>query len=142
MSVVLSRVQEGYTYKGDLDLKVMTCPLCGVTYAIPLRMQENARDRGEGRIQWYCPNGHQLGYHGPSAADEQRERAEREQRRANAERDLRADTERRLAAQRGATTRAKKRTAAAVCPCCHRSFSQLRRHMASKHPDYDPEHTA
>jgi hypothetical protein len=137
MSFVLSRVQEGYTYKGDPDLKVMTCPICGVTYAIPLLMQQHAHERGERRIQWYCPNGHQLGY-GPSEAARQRERAEREQHRANAERDLRADTERRLIAQRGATTRAKKRAAAAVCPCCHRSFSQLRRHMASKHPDYDP----
>lgn len=139
MSVVLSRVQDGCTYRGGLDLRVMTCPVCGVTYAIPLGMQQNARDRGEGKIQWYCPNGHQLGYHGPSEAARERERAQRAERRANAERDLRADTERRLTAQKGATTRAKKRAAAAVCPRCNRTFSQLARHMATKHPDYDPE---
>jgi uncharacterized protein (UPF0212 family) len=23
-----------------------------------------------------------------------------------------------------------------VCPCCNRSFAQLRRHMAAKHPEY------
>jgi hypothetical protein len=139
VSAVLHRVEQGYTYKGDPDLKVMSCPLCGVTYAIPAAMQRNACDRGEGQIQWFCPNGHQLGYHGPSNAARERERAQRAEQRAIAERDLRNDTERRLAAQKGATTRAKKRAAAAVCPCCHRSFSQLRRHMEAKHPDYKPE---
>jgi hypothetical protein len=49
-------------------------------------------------------------------------------------------TERRLRAQKGATTRAKKRAVAATCPCCGRSFSQLRRHMAAKHPEALAEH--
>jgi hypothetical protein len=61
---------------------------------------------------------------------------QRARERAQAERDLREDTERRLSAQKGATTRAKKRHAAAVCPCCNRSFVQLRRHMENKHPGY------
>jgi DNA repair exonuclease SbcCD ATPase subunit len=58
--------------------------------------------------------------------------------RAQAERDLREDTERRLSAQKAQTTKARKRAAAALCPCCNRSFVQLRRHMETKHPGYDP----
>lgn len=38
------------------------------------------------------------------------------------------------------TTRAKKRAATGTCPCCGRSFVQLRRHMAAKHPDHLAEH--
>jgi hypothetical protein len=35
--------------------------------------------------------------------------------------------------------KARKRAAAALCPCCNRSFVQLRRHLASQHPDYKGE---
>jgi DNA repair exonuclease SbcCD ATPase subunit len=68
------------------------------------------------------------------------ERAERNEaeRRSAAERDLRRHTERQLSAQKAATTRAKKRHAAGVCPCCNRSFENVRRHMATQHPDFDP----
>ncbi|HEX9950777.1 MAG TPA: hypothetical protein VGB53_03340 [Rubricoccaceae bacterium] len=37
---------------------------------------------------------------------------------------------RRAAAQKGAHTRTKKRIAAGVCPCCNRTFQDLARHMA------------
>jgi len=33
--------------------------------------------------------------------------------------------------------RLQKRIKNGVCPCCHRSFVQLSRHMASKHPGFD-----
>lgn len=139
MSVqTLNRVAEGYTYSGETNLVVMSCPICGVTYAIPAMLQRNARDRGEGHIQWFCPNGHQLGYHGKSAADRERESRRWTEQRLAAERDLRKDTERRLSAQKGATTRAKRRSAAGLCPCCKRSFKQIREHMDSQHPDFDP----
>jgi hypothetical protein len=141
---ILQRVTDGYTYTGDTDLKVMTCPICGVTYAIPATLQKNAYDKGKRSIVWFCPNGHELGYNGPSEEEKARKDAEaaleRARLRANAERDLREDTERRLRAQKAATTRAKRRHAAGTCPCCARSFVQLKRHMAAKHPDYLAEH--
>lgn len=139
---VLHRVTQGFTYAGDTDLIVMTCPTCGVSYAMPYTMQQNAFNKGERAIVWYCPNGHELGYNGPSEEQRARERAEAKARRAteraNAERDLRIDTEHRLRAQKGATTRAKKRHANGICPCCNRSFANVRRHMETQHPDYDP----
>lgn len=138
----LTRVRDGFTYAGETDLRVMTCPMCGITYAIPARLQDQAYERGGGRIQWFCPNGHQLGYHGESEADRQRKRAERASECAQAERDLREHTEQRLRAQKGATTKAKKRHAAALCPCCNRTFQQLARHMATQHPDYDPSRSS
>jgi hypothetical protein len=144
MNKLLNRVEDGHTYAGLTDLKVMTCPDCCVTYAIPLRLQEAAYNAGERKIVWFCPNGHELGYNGPSEADKALEKAKNQARWANerltAERELREDTERRLRAQKGATTRAKKRAVAATCPCCGRSFSQLRRHMAAKHPEALAEH--
>jgi hypothetical protein len=140
MSTILQRVADGHTYAGDVDLKAMTCPACGVTYAIPLRLQEAAQRAGERKISWYCPNGHSLSYPGKSDEEVLREQLNVSRQQARAERDLREDTERRLSAQKAATTRAKKRAVAATCPCCGRSFSQLRRHMAAKHPEALAEH--
>lgn len=48
----------------------------------------------------------------------------------------RRTVERRLTAQRGATKRIKNRVGNGVCPCCTRSFANLRGHMATKHPGY------
>lgn len=123
--------QRTISYTGTL---VRATCWCGIEHAIP-----EALDRAitQGSVRGYCPLGHAYACT-PSEADRQRSRADEAERRLAAERDLRLDTERRLVAQKGATTRATTRAAAGVCPCCNRSFSQLRRHMASKHPDYDP----
>jgi hypothetical protein len=125
-------------------LEVTTC-WCGIHLAMPTNLLRNAKEYG---TDVYCPIGHKFGWDETKADRLQKklDAAERQRdelrRRVAAERDLRADTERRLTAQKAATTRARKRHAAAVCPCCKRSFVQLRRHMAAKHPDYSPEATA
>lgn len=138
----LTRVAQGHTYAGITDLKIMCCPMCGVTYGIPTAMQEAAHAAGNRQITWFCPNGHNLGYNAESDEEKARKKAESDadwyRKRHQAERDLREHTEHKLRAQKGATTKAKKRHAAALCPCCNRSFVQLRRHLASQHPDYDP----
>lgn len=140
------RASAGETFAGQSDLKVMCCPTCGIIYAIPERLRARAKELGGRQRVWFCPNGHELGYSGRSEAQTERERAEKAaaqvrwaEQRLRAERELREDTERRLSAQKGQTTKARKRAAAALCPCCNRSFVQLRRHMETKHPDYDPE---
>lgn len=147
MNRTLIRVKDGYTYAGDTDLKILTCPCCGVTYAIPLRLQENAFNKGEFKIMWHCPNGHELGYEGKGEDEKRIERAEKQAKYA-------ADRAARLAseleqeraharAQKGRATRFKndrdrerKRTAAGVCPCCNRSFQNLARHMKGQHPEF------
>lgn len=47
----------------------------------------------------------------------------------------RAEAERRAGAAHAETARLKTRAAAGVCPCCNRSFENLRRHMADQHPE-------
>jgi hypothetical protein len=127
------------TYSAELT----TCQCwCGINLAIPTNLYRTAHDTGE---SVYCPLGHKFSWT-ESEADRLRKkleqteaRATRAEQRRQAERDLREHTERQLAAQKGATTRARKRAAAALCPCCNRSFVQLRRHLETKHPGYDPE---
>ena len=44
------------------------------------------------------------------------------------------------ASHKGKTTELKNRAAFGVCPCCKRSFKQLRSHMKNKHPEFVEEH--
>lgn len=136
------------TYTGELT--ILTC-WCGMAHAVPSELRNyQLRQHRDGRpvIDIYCPLGHTHVPAGDGEAamlrrqlDQSQAAAKRANERANAERDLRRDTERRLIAQKGATTKAKQRHAAGVCPVCKRSFVQMRRHMESKHPDYEPKAT-
>ena len=141
----LNRVQDGFTYAGETSLAVLVCPVagCSITYAIPERLRADAARAGNSRISWYCPNGHSVTYLGISEEERLRRDLERERTRAGrlaSERDQAKASER---AQRAAATRARnqrdkerKRVGNGVCPCCNRSFTDLRRHMASKHPEH------
>lgn len=59
-----------------------------------------------------------------------------------AQRRLRDHAERQASARKGQVTRLKNRAAAGVCPCCTRSFENLRRHMTTKHPTFKAEEVA
>lgn len=54
---------------------------------------------------------------------------------------LRKETENSLSATRGVVARLKTRAKNGVCPCCHRTVSQLAKHMESKHPNFNPAKT-
>src|SRR4051812_47123466 len=128
------------TYTGQLVL--VTC-WCGMPHAVPEGLHnKQTRDWENGKEQTsiYCPLGHThiIAAESKAAQLERQLKSSREM--ARAERDLRLDTERRLSAQKAATTRAKRRHAAGVCPCCGRSFQQLRRHMSNQHAEYLAEH--
>jgi hypothetical protein len=56
--------------------------------------------------------------------------------------ELRRAAERRVAAMKGQVTRLKTRAANGVCPCCNRTFTNLARHMASKHAGFVAEEVA
>lgn len=47
-----------------------------------------------------------------------------------------------IGALKGIVTKARKRSAAGICPCCHRTFRQMALHMKSKHPAFKAEEAA
>ena len=110
-----------------------TCPSCGVLHAFPQRLKD-VDDRGVGgrRRFFFCPNGHEWYY--PAETVEvklARERARADQLAAKA-RDLETD----LAVERNKRHKLRARIRNGVCPCCHRSFQNVRRHIACRHPGY------
>lgn len=114
-----------YSYK--------TCPVCGIHYAIDKTVMDykSGLPKGHEQQPWYCPNGHSLIFV-ESDLDRQRRRAERaEQEKARLEDELRLSQQR--------EQKLKRRAAAAVCPCCNRSFANVSRHIRHMHPTFIAE---
>lgn len=123
-----------------VGLHQMTCGECAGVYAIAEKYRKQKWQEGG---FWHCPYCQcSWGYATSeitrlkrTIVDQEsfatRQRAAHDQTRAA----LR-ETERRRRAEKGAKTKLKKRIAAGVCPCCNRSFQNVRRHMANKHPEF------
>jgi peptide methionine sulfoxide reductase MsrB len=125
------------------------CAECGVRFGAPAHFFNSRR---ADKRAFYCPNGHSLSWH-ESEADrlkaklqkqeqetrKAQEAAEREHRWRKEATEQARHLERRLAAQRGVTTRMKNRVSNGVCPCCNRTFINLQRHMATKHAGFVAE---
>lgn len=132
----------------DVVTKLATevCVNCGMTFAMPLDFQN--RRRGDHAF-FYCPNGHSQYYSGKSETEKlrdelTRERARLDQEKARAE-SLRRSLvvrERQVAARKAVCTKLRKRIAAGKCPCCHAQFKDLKTHMKTQHPSWNPEQAA
>ena len=115
-----------------VNLIERTCPKCGVPFALPKRLYDACHKQGQ---DFYCPNGHALGWD-ETEADRQRRRADQAEQRIAARDDEIHSLERAVSAQKGNVTKLKRRAAAGTCPCCQRSFMNVNAHLANKHPDY------
>jgi hypothetical protein len=125
---------------------------CGILFAVPKSLFDyytRQNDRQPGSYELCCPLGHKMIPAGQSEAaklrDElARERHRTEQARAEAEhvRQQRDAAERRVAARKGVATRLKRKIAAGRCPCCSHLFKDLKQHMRTEHPKWDPEQAA
>lgn len=119
-----------------VDLVVVECT-CGILYAIPENLHRSAQDhRGPNGWQISCPLGHTWHYTGDDLEVRLQKELDRERNwsaRLTAERD---QVQASLNATKGVVTKMRKRASAGVCPCCTRTFQQLARHMAAKHPKF------
>lgn len=124
------------------ELEIHECPSCFILHGVPASFWRARRADG---ATFYCPNGH-----GISFRDTENDRIRRERDRLKQEQAQLLDSIKRREAQRdvalaqaaarkGVITKMKKRAANGVCPCCTRSFADLRRHMATKHPAFMAE---
>lgn len=124
---------KGDVFTDRVSLVIEECYSCGISFAMPSDFKES---RLRDRKTFWCPNGHSQHYVGKTDA----EKLVEAQRALQATRDILAQEERSHAATRGHLTRAKKKVKAGVCPApgCHRHFTNLERHIASKHPGFVP----
>jgi len=114
-----------------ITIEATTCGECGVHFGMDAGQLSKRREDGH---SFYCPNGHKLSFH-VTEADRLRKRLElAERREANLDESLRSERASH-AATKGHLTRVRKRADKGVCQHCHRSFANVARHVASKHPD-------
>lgn len=113
----------------------ISCWKCGCAYHLPDELYAAAK-RSE-NISFWCPYGHSAHYLAGETSEEKirRERDRLKQQNAMLQQEA---VDARILAEKAerATKRLKKRVAAGVCPCCHRTVSQMQQHMKSKHPGY------
>lgn len=113
---------------------VVTHCWCGIALAYPENLDRYAREHG---TDVYCPLGHVFVFKSENA--QLRRELDQAKQRIRATKDLLAAEERSHRSTRGQLTKARKRAAAGVCPCCKRHFVNVERHVQNKHPDFKPE---
>lgn len=128
---------------GNLVLVEEVCCECFTHFAMDSDL--NARRRQTGGT-FYCPNGHAQHY---TETEVQKLKKQNESLRKNLawtdEALTRAYNEHEATKKEKANikrqlTNTRKRIANGVCPCCHRTFVNIARHMDSKHPDFKAVH--
>lgn len=118
----------------ESENNTITCCTCKIQFQVPMGWMSVKRSDN---CTFYCPNGHSQYFpEGKSELDLEREK--------NAA--LRMDIEfhkrqtqyevRSHSSTKGQMTKLKNRVKNGVCPCCNRHFSNVERHMQSKHPEY------
>lgn len=116
-------------YAASLDLVTETCSACGAVFAMT---SEFRAARLRDRSSFYCPSGHSMSYIGKTDAQKLKEATARE----TALLDQLSAAVRDAEDARVALLRDRQRFANGVCPCCNRSFENVRQHMTMKHPEY------
>ncbi|MEO2134641.1 hypothetical protein [Microbacterium sp.] len=119
------------TFTGTLT--IVDCAACHMAFGVAEHFERVRRDDHK---TFYCPAGHENFWPQKSEAEKLRARLASAEASLVHTRDQLQATEYQRRAQKGQNTRLKNRISAGVCPCCSRSFQDLRRHMAGQHPDF------
>lgn len=124
------------------------CPACFMLYGVPQGFE--AARREDSKVFW-CPGCGESRHYpkdGTAADKLRRERdrlkqqlAEKDDRIAIIDR-LWSAAETRASKAEKQVKRVEKRAHAGLCPCCNRSFAELAKHIATKHPTFRAEEVA
>lgn len=125
--------QEAVTVQ-RVTINALDCPACGVVFGITDEYEQRRRESG---APFYCPNQHYMSY-GKSKlhkVEEARDAAEARAGQLAVDNDQLAND---LLDAAKEAKRLKRRATSGVCSECHRTFQNMQRHMATKHPPKKP----
>lgn len=112
------------------------CSICGVVIVLPSDYEAHRR---RDHATFYCPNGHTQYYPSKSTEETLREQLAAKDRALTFERERAATNYAAREKAERANRKLKKRISGGACPCCNRAFTNLQRHMTTKHPDFTKE---
>lgn len=130
---MIKEIIRGANTSNQIDFVLETCCSCGIPFFMPTYYRKQKLEN-PGSL-FYCPNGHGQQYTGTSEAEKLRVKlSQLEAEKKKTEEELQ---NRWLDALNEKNKLAKqlKRVHNGVCPCCNRSFQNLRRHIETKHPE-------
>lgn len=107
---------------------------CGCLFAMTLDMRNR---RLADKKSFFCPNGHPQLFVGEKETDRLTRELETSKKDIEWQRAARLRAERQASAARGQVTKIRNRIGNGVCPCCRRSFNNLRNHIKHMHPDFN-----
>lgn len=130
---MIKEVQRGNTTAEVIDFTLETCCACGIPFFMPTyHYKRLLANKGE---SFYCPNGHSMSFTGPTEAQKLKEQLEKvKQEKDKQEQELQNKWLDALG-EKYKLEKQLKRIHKGVCPCCNRSFQNLKRHMETKHPE-------
>lgn len=117
--------------------EVQACGKCGIEWAMTVEFVNARRQDGK---DFYCPNGDPRVYR-VTELERVKKELERARQMREAADDRAAKAERETTTISKAHRKMRVRVMNGVCPCCNRSFENLRRHMHTEHPDFDKHRT-
>jgi hypothetical protein len=119
-------------YNEVVTMETIACYCCGVRFAISA---DHRRSLVKSSEWFYCPNGHKQHYSEDNSETKRRQQAEQllKERQEELWRQQARSLE--LEQELKKVTKKLKRVSKGVCPCCNRTFVDLQRHMATKHPE-------
>ena len=123
----------------DLRFKTTNCITCGCVIVLE---EHQYAQRLKDRENYYCPNGHNQHFIAETEESKlRRQVADLQTREATAKRE--ADYQRKRAEEEAAgkvkaQQRLKRLTKSGLCPCCRRNFTNVKRHIETKHPKWEP----
>lgn len=117
----------------ELSLITQDCCNCGVVFAMPESLYKRARESDQ--VWFFCPNGHQQHFT-RTEIQRLRDKLDEQTREATRQSERALQAEKQAEAIRIKLSNLKKRIKNGVCPCCKRSFQDVVRHIATKHPEY------
>lgn len=133
MATVLVNKARGNEITETLNFVLEECCNCGIPFFMPNYLKQRLLNNPG--TSFYCPNGHGQHYTGKT---EEQKRIEKLQEDLEFVKRDRQGIENQLLDtinEKNKLSRQLKRVKNGVCPCCNRSFTDLERHIKTKHPE-------
>ena len=130
---MLKEVKIGNTINEVIDFTLETCCSCSIPFFMPTYLHKRlVADKGE---RFFCPNGHGMTFIGKTEAEKLKEQLEKLQQEKDRQHELLQNKWLDAIGEKYKLEKQLKKVHKGICPCCNRSFQNLKNHMETKHPE-------
>lgn len=130
---MLTQVIRGSIIPDTINFVLEECCNCGIPFLMPAYLRDMLlTKRGEA---FYCPKGHSQYYSGKSAEAKLKEQVEDLKKQHAKEYNDMQNKMLDAISEKLKVEKQLMRVHKGVCPCCNRTFTNLSRHMKTKHPE-------